>query len=88
MGRYNGGRLWIESRRHPPPNLPRSPLRGQYHETKYRWVMFDPKRFHAVEPCVGSRLSVGVQHSDLSLRSIRPFVYYSRITLLLASGAA
>eukprot|EP00971_Amphidinium_carterae_P105655 2092313-Amphidinium_carterae.2 len=60
MGRYKGGRLWIESPngRHPPPNLPDSPLRAQYHETRYRWVMFDPKRSHAVEQCIGSRLSV------------------------------
>eukprot|EP00971_Amphidinium_carterae_P157379 3119718-Amphidinium_carterae.2 len=60
MGKYQGGRLWIEiegGKRH-PPNLPESSLRGQYHETKYRRVMFDPKRSHAVEPCVGSRLSV------------------------------
>eukprot|EP00971_Amphidinium_carterae_P310068 6161499-Amphidinium_carterae.1 len=60
MGKYQGGRVWIESEdgKHHPPNLPQSPLRGQYYETKYRWVMFDPKRSHAVEPCVGSRLSV------------------------------
>eukprot|EP00971_Amphidinium_carterae_P291733 5791340-Amphidinium_carterae.1 len=45
MGKYQGGRLWIETEggRHHPPNLPESPLRGTYHETKYRWVMFDPK---------------------------------------------
>eukprot|EP00971_Amphidinium_carterae_P002958 58050-Amphidinium_carterae.1 len=60
MGRYKGGRVWIEAPhgRHPPPNLPDSPLHGQYHETRYRWVMFDPKRSHAVEQCIGSRLSV------------------------------
>eukprot|EP00971_Amphidinium_carterae_P236126 4686032-Amphidinium_carterae.1 len=60
MGTYKGGRLWIESAggRHPPPNLPDSPLRGQCYETRYRWVMFDPKTHHAVEQSIGSRLSV------------------------------
>eukprot|EP00971_Amphidinium_carterae_P123288 2441240-Amphidinium_carterae.1 len=44
MGKYQGGRLWLETEggRHHPPNLPKSSLRGTYHETKYRWVMFDP----------------------------------------------
>eukprot|EP00971_Amphidinium_carterae_P317110 6303843-Amphidinium_carterae.1 len=33
MGKYQGGRLWIETEggQHHPPNLPESPLRGTYY---------------------------------------------------------
>eukprot|EP00971_Amphidinium_carterae_P184317 3659147-Amphidinium_carterae.1 len=66
MGSYKGGRLWIECRkgRHPPPNVPNSPLRGEYHDTRHRKhhameqstigncisvVYFTPFRLHALE---------------------------------------
>eukprot|EP00971_Amphidinium_carterae_P077838 1539589-Amphidinium_carterae.1 len=58
FGKYTGGRVWIEqpNGRSAPPGLPESPLRGEYHSTHNRWLHFDPKRQHAVEPVVGWRV--------------------------------
>eukprot|EP00971_Amphidinium_carterae_P031413 618657-Amphidinium_carterae.2 len=39
-------------------NLPHSPLRGQPHDTKYKWLMFNPKVHHAGEQSIGNRISV------------------------------
>eukprot|EP00971_Amphidinium_carterae_P097533 1930010-Amphidinium_carterae.2 len=44
--------------RYAPPGLPDSQLRGEYHSTHNRWLHFDPKRQHAVEPVVGWRVSL------------------------------
>eukprot|EP00971_Amphidinium_carterae_P040239 789719-Amphidinium_carterae.1 len=40
FGKYEGGQVWIEQKngRLAPPNLPDSPLRGEYHSTYRRWL--------------------------------------------------
>eukprot|EP00971_Amphidinium_carterae_P079167 1566372-Amphidinium_carterae.1 len=55
FGKYEEGQVWIEQKngRFAPPNLPNSPLCGEYHSTYRRWLSFDPKRQHAVEAVVG-----------------------------------
>eukprot|EP00971_Amphidinium_carterae_P297312 5906478-Amphidinium_carterae.1 len=57
-GKYTGGRIWVEDAkgRHHPPGLPDSPLRGQYYDTRYKWLKFNPKLKHAVEPATGTDL--------------------------------
>eukprot|EP00971_Amphidinium_carterae_P079055 1564125-Amphidinium_carterae.1 len=62
--RFNQGCNWVISisvdvkGRHHPPGLPESPLRGQYYDTRYTWLKFNPKLKHAVEPVTGTRVSL------------------------------
>eukprot|EP00971_Amphidinium_carterae_P064312 1273607-Amphidinium_carterae.1 len=60
VGKYTGGRIWVEDAdgTEPPPNLRNSPLRGVYHDTRYRWLKFNPKLKHAVEPSTGTGVSL------------------------------
>eukprot|EP00971_Amphidinium_carterae_P072055 1425104-Amphidinium_carterae.1 len=60
VGTYQGGRIWVEDShgQYPPPNVPGSTLRGVYYDTRYKWLKFNPKLKHAVEPSTGTRVSL------------------------------
>eukprot|EP00971_Amphidinium_carterae_P178694 3544725-Amphidinium_carterae.2 len=50
FGQYSGGRVWIEQKN--GSSLLASELGGEFHSTHNRWLHFDPRRQHAVEPLV------------------------------------
>ena len=65
LGRYEGGRLWVEGYGDLPPptlctqNSDHDNLRGGYLDTHQKWVTFSPKRKHCIEPIrSGVRYSV------------------------------